>query len=79
MKDKIHPAVYEVDVICACGETFKALSTKREVRVELCSKCHPFFTGKQKLVDTDGHVQRFLRRWGMTLEGEAEPAVQAEK
>jgi len=72
MKAKIHPAVYEAEVICACGERFTALSTKKEVRVELCSKCHPFFTGKQKLVDTDGHVQRFLRRWGMTLETEPE-------
>jgi len=68
MKEKIHPQMFEADVICACGERFKALSTKREIRVELCSKCHPFFTGRQKLVDTDGNVERFLRRWGMSLD-----------
>ncbi|MCE5196190.1 MAG: 50S ribosomal protein L31 [Negativicutes bacterium] len=71
MKDKIHPKMYEADVICACGERFKALSTQKEVRVELCSKCHPFFTGKQKLVDTGGRVDRFRRRWGLKDETEA--------
>ena len=70
MKEKIHPRSYTADVICACGERFQALSAKPEIKVELCSNCHPFFTGKQKLVDTDGHVQRFLRRWNMTLEGD---------
>jgi len=76
MKAKIHPQAHEAAVICSCGERFQALSSKREVKVELCSKCHPFYTGKQKLVDTDGHVQRFLRRWGMTLEGEEEAAAE---
>ncbi|HZW49000.1 MAG TPA: 50S ribosomal protein L31 [Bacillota bacterium] len=71
MKDKIHPKLYEADVICACGERFKAFSTQKEVRVELCSKCHPFFTGKQKLVDTGGRVERFRKRWGLKDETEA--------
>ncbi|MPM46075.1 50S ribosomal protein L31 [bioreactor metagenome] len=71
MKDKIHPKLYEADVICACGERFKAFSTKKEVHVELCSKCHPFFTGKQKLVDTGGRVDRFMKRWGIKDETKA--------
>ncbi len=71
MKDKIHPKLFEADVICACGERFKAFSTKKEVHVELCSKCHPFFTGKQKLVDTGGRVDRFMKRWGIKDETKA--------
>lgn len=68
MKEKIHPTLYEADVVCACGERFKAYSTKKEIRVELCSKCHPFFTGRQKLVDTGGRVDRFMKRWGIKEE-----------
>jgi large subunit ribosomal protein L31 len=71
VKDKIHPKLFEADVICACGERFKAFSTKKEVHVELCSKCHPFFTGKQKLVDTGGRVDRFMKRWGIKDETKA--------
>jgi large subunit ribosomal protein L31 len=63
MKAGIHPAYNEVSVICACGNTFKTRSThKGDVRVEICSNCHPFFTGKQKLVDTEGRVDRFHKR-----------------
>ena len=71
MKDKIHPKLFEADVICACGERFKAFSTKKEVHVELCSKCHPFFTGKQKLEETGGRVDRFMKRWGIKDETKA--------
>ena len=53
----------EVTVSCACGESFKTRSTKKEIRLEICSKCHPFFTGKQKLVDTAGRVERFRRKY----------------
>ena len=53
----------EVTVSCACGETFKTRSTKKEIRLEICSQCHPFFTGKQKLVDTAGRVERFRRKY----------------
>ena len=53
----------EVTVSCACGETFKTRSTQKEIRLEICSKCHPFFTGKQKLVDTAGRVERFRRKY----------------
>ncbi len=60
MKAGIHPAYNEVNVICACGNTFKTRSTnKGDLRVEICSNCHPFFTGRQKLIDTEGRVDRF--------------------
>ncbi len=65
MKKGIHPEYVEAIAICACGETFKTRSTKRELRVEVCSKCHPFFTGQQKIVDTEGRVERFIRRYGL--------------
>jgi large subunit ribosomal protein L31 len=63
MKPKIHPEYKEVSVVCACGETFVTRSTRKELRLEICSKCHPFFTGKQKLIDTAGRVERFNRRY----------------
>ncbi len=63
MKEGIHPEYNEVNVICACGETFKTRSTKGgDIRVDICSKCHPFFTGKQKFVDAGGRVDKFRRR-----------------
>ncbi len=65
MKPRIHPKYVEVTVSCACGETFKTRSTKGDIRLEICSKCHPFFTGKQKLVDTAGRVERFQRKYGL--------------
>ena len=66
MKEGIHPEYNTVTVKCACGATFETRSTaKDEIRVEICSKCHPFFTGKQKLVDTGGRVDRFKKRFGM--------------
>lgn len=65
MKENIHPQYGECTVRCACGETFKTGSTKKELRVEICSKCHPFYTGKQKLVDTGGRVDRFKKRYGI--------------
>jgi large subunit ribosomal protein L31 len=63
MKAAIHPAYEEINVICACGSTFKTRSThKGDIRVEICSSCHPFFTGRQKLVDTEGRVDRFQKK-----------------
>ena len=63
MKAGIHPAYNEVNVICACQHTFKTRSThKGDIRVEICSSCHPFFTGRQKLVDTEGRVDRFQKK-----------------
>ena len=64
MKVGIHPAYEEINVICACGHTFKTRSThKGDIRVEICSSCHPFFTGKQKLMDTAGRVERFEKKY----------------
>lgn len=64
MKKNVHPDYHEVEVICACGEKFKTKSTKPgdEIKVDICSKCHPFFTGKQKIVDTSGRVEKFQQR-----------------
>ena len=64
MKADIHPKTQLVTVKCACGETFETLSTKDELRVDICSKCHPFYTGKQKLVDTGGRVDKLNKRMG---------------
>ncbi len=64
MRANIHPAYTEASVRCACGNTWKTRSTKSELRLDICSKCHPFFTGEQRLVDTGGQVQKFMRRMG---------------
>lgn len=66
MKNNIHPKYDETTITCACGNVIKTRSTKENIRVEICSKCHPFFTGKQKLVDTGGRVDRFKKRYGMS-------------
>jgi large subunit ribosomal protein L31 len=63
MKNDIHPNYSETTVRCACGSEFVTGSTKENIRVEICSKCHPFFTGKQKLMDTAGRVERFRRKY----------------
>lgn len=65
MKKGLHPEYMEATATCACGETFKTRSTKPVLKVEICSKCHPFFTGQQKMVDTEGRVERFIRRYGL--------------
>lgn len=65
MKEKIHPNYDKCEVRCACGEVFETKSTLKEIKVEICSKCHPFFTGKQKLVDTGGRVDRFKKRYNI--------------
>lgn len=65
MKAGIHPEYTPSKIICACGEVIETRSTKGDIRVEICSKCHPFFTGKQKLVDTGGRVDKFRRKYGM--------------
>ncbi|HKY31957.1 MAG TPA: 50S ribosomal protein L31 [Candidatus Polarisedimenticolia bacterium] len=63
MKSGIHPEYQEVTVHCACGEQWTTRSTRKELRLEICSKCHPFFTGKQKLIDTAGRVEKFNRKY----------------
>jgi len=63
MKDKIHPEYKDAIITCACGEVVHTRSTKQNLRVEICSKCHPFFTGKQKFVDSAGRVEKFLKKY----------------
>lgn len=65
MKDGIHPNYKQTTIRCACGEVIEIGSTKQDVRVEICSKCHPFYTGRQKLVDTGGRVDKFKRRFNI--------------
>jgi len=63
MKDKIHPRYGPATVTCACGNTFMTRATKADIRVEICSNCHPFFTGQQKIVDSEGRVERFKAKY----------------
>ena len=76
VKPKIHPDYVECTVTCGCGNTFTTRSTRPQIQVEVCSQCHPFYTGKQKYVDTAGRVERFQRRYGWQTQ--AEPADEAE-
>lgn len=76
MREAIHPAYVECEVKCACGNTFKTRSTLREIHLEICSMCHPFFTGKQKLIDTAGRVEKFRARYKKT---EGKTMVRAKK
>jgi large subunit ribosomal protein L31 len=62
MKSGIHPTYYRTKVTCACGATYEVGSTKQSMRVDVCARCHPFYTGKQRIVDTGGRVERFRRR-----------------
>jgi len=78
MKEAIHPKYGESTVSCACGYTFKTRSTKSSIKLEICSNCHPFFTGKQKFVDTAGRVEKFQRRFAKT-EGKTVLKKKAEK
>jgi large subunit ribosomal protein L31 len=76
MKEGIHPKYGTAVVKCACGETFETGSVKKEIKVEICSKCHPFFTGKQKLVDTGGRVDRFKKRFNLNKEEKIEENIE---
>jgi large subunit ribosomal protein L31 len=71
MKEAIHPKYHNVLVTCACGNKFETRSTKSEIRLEMCSACHPFFTGKQKLIDTAGRIEKFQRKYGKKAEDPA--------
>ncbi|MFQ5868741.1 MAG: 50S ribosomal protein L31 [Candidatus Zixiibacteriota bacterium] len=71
MKKGIHPEYFDTTVTCACGNVIKTRSTVKNIRVEICSACHPFFTGKQKLVDTAGRVERFRRKYAKIKEGKS--------
>lgn len=78
MKQGIHPEYVEATVHCSCGETFVTRATKPEIRIEICSKCHPFYSGKQKLVDTGGRVQRFQTKYGDYKAPEKKAAASAD-
>ena len=65
MKEGIHPKFEQTTITCACGEVYKVGSTRKNLRVEICAKCHPFFTGKQKIIDTSGRVERFRRKYNL--------------
>lgn len=65
MKEGIHPKYEDSTIVCACGEIIQTRSTRKDIHVEVCSKCHPFYTGKQKLVDTGGRVDRFNKRFNI--------------
>ena len=80
MKDTIHPKYHEVTVRCACGASWKTRSTKPDLHLEICSNCHPFFTGRQKLIDTEGRVERFTKKFGaQTSESRKTAAAAAKK
>lgn len=79
MKDKIHPEYVETTVRCACGFTYKTYSTRKEIKVDICSQCHPFFTGKTKIIDTAGRVERYRRRFGETKGSKVRTSKDKEK
>ena len=78
MKDGIHPKYGEIEVTCSCGNTFKTRSTREKLAIDICSNCHPFYTGKQKFVDTAGRVEKFQKKYGWgQKKAEASPADKA--
>jgi large subunit ribosomal protein L31 len=79
VKEGIHPKYQEVEARCACGNTFKTRSTKPELHLEICSACHPFFTGRQKLIDTEGRVERFTKKYGAQTSEQRKTAAKAVK
>jgi len=79
VKEKIHPKWFEATVVCACGNTFKTGSTVEKLHVEICSACHPFFTGKQKFVDTEGRVEKFMTKYGTVTSKRSKKTKAAEE
>ena len=79
MREGIHPKYHEVTVRCACGNTWKTHSTKQDLHLEICSACHPFFTGRQKLIDTEGRVERFTKKFGAQTSEQRKAAAKAKK
>ena len=77
MKAGIHPEYQEATITCACGEVIHTRSTKQNIRVEICSKCHPFFTGRQKFIDTAGRVERFQRKYTKKLKSSTKKTASA--
>ena len=78
MKANIHPKYIDCTIVCGCGSTFKSRSTKERIAVEICSACHPFYTGKMKFVDTTGRVEKFQKKFGWGKKKEGEPAKEGE-
>jgi large subunit ribosomal protein L31 len=79
VKEAIHPKYFDVEARCACGTTWKTRATKPELHLEICSSCHPFFTGKQKLLDTEGRVERFSKKYGAQTVESRKTAAKAAK
>jgi large subunit ribosomal protein L31 len=79
VKAAIHPKYHDVEVRCACGATWKTRSTKPQLHLEICSNCHPFFTGRQKLIDTEGRVERFTKKFGAQTSESRKKAAKAAK
>ncbi len=79
MKPAIHPEYHDVTVHCACGATWKTRSTRKDLHLEICSNCHPFFTGRQKLIDTEGRVERFTKKFGAQTADQRKTAAKATK
>jgi large subunit ribosomal protein L31 len=79
VKEGIHPKYHDVEARCACGAKWKTRSTKHELHLEICSQCHPFFTGKQKLIDTEGRVERFSKKFGVQTSESRKVAAKAAK
>ena len=79
VKEGIHPKYHVVEVRCACGATWKTRSTKPELHLEICSNCHPFFTGRQKLIDTEGRVERFTKKFGAQTSEQRKQAAKTAK
>jgi large subunit ribosomal protein L31 len=77
MKEKIHPAYHQTTVRCACGNEIPTGSTRKDIRVEICSQCHPFFTGKQKIMDSAGRIERFQKKYSKVTKKKAAPVEEA--
>jgi large subunit ribosomal protein L31 len=78
MKEKIHPAYHQTTVRCACGNEIPTGSTRKDIRVEICSQCHPFFTGKQKIMDSAGRIERFQKKYANVIKKKAAPAEESQ-
>jgi large subunit ribosomal protein L31 len=78
MKEKIHPAYHQTTIRCACGNEIPTGSTRKDIRVEICSQCHPFFTGKQKIMDSAGSIERFQKKYAHILNKKAAPAEETQ-
>ena len=79
MKEKIHPKYYTATAVCACGATYEVGSTKENIRVDICSACHPLFTGKQKIMDIEGRVQKFKKKYAGVTPAKKQPAKKKKK